>query len=129
MNAVYANGPGDDFDWHGEQLDKRMRAIEREAEERRNERKNDLDWLEMAACDALTQSSIDAIKPSNDREATDKATAYKRRALILSLITTGSDNAELGRLMCLAANDAFDRECWASAEKYVDHMLRCGAKP
>jgi hypothetical protein len=88
---------------------------------------SDLEWLEMAACDALTESAIDAIKPDTTTAAMNKAEAYKYRATILSLISTGADDAELGRLMRVAANDAFNRQCWESAERYVEYMK--GVRP
>lgn len=129
MNAVYARGPGDSHDWYGDQRTRRQHAIEQEYERERNDRKGDLFWLESAACDALTQASIDDIKTLSSTEAIDKATAYKHRATILSLISSGADDAELGRLMRIATNNAFNRECWNAATRYVDHMSSCGVRP
>jgi hypothetical protein len=126
MNAVYARGPGDSRDWYGDELERRNYAISREADEISKERKSDLEWLEMAACDALTETTINAIKADTGTEAMAKAAAYKYRATILSLISTGADDAELGRLMRVAANDAFIRTCWDAAERFVDHMHKCG---
>lgn len=102
--------------------DQKQAAIEKEYQRLLRERRPDLDYMEIAARDALSESTINDMPSRTRDEALQKAEAYADRARILTLISTGVDDAELGRTMRRAANDAFNRECYRCAERNVEEV-------
>jgi hypothetical protein len=93
----------------------------------------EIDYQEEALCDSMSANHILGMKDaeygmsSADQKtafAVEKAEALKDRGRVLTLIATGSDDAELGSLVRKAAHAEFRRECLRLAVREVEESRR-----